>query len=236
MNPANYKPTCPKDLIGKAAKMAVAIFEHATKTKHEGGTFRVLFHGGPGTGKTTIANMIAEVLATDRIDIESTNGRSVTIDVVRDWQRNNRMGSLFGGWRVKIINEIDLVPVAAQDLMLTYLDELGPKTAVIGTSNENVGGLQERFRSRFQMVNVPAPTESEIADWLKGRWNVATKGAAWIAAGCCGNVRQALLDAGTYMMTGFLPEPVKQERVTCSARSESAKRAWDTMRAKAVTA
>lgn len=193
--------------------------------------FKILFYGPPGTGKTTIANMVAQCLASERIDIESINGRNLTIDVVREWQRNNGYSSLFGGWKVKIVNETDLVPMAAQDVMLTYLDDLSPRTAVIGTSNESVDTLSSRFRSRFQCIHVPAPDQNEIATWLKRKFAVAKQGAEWIAATCCGNVRQALLEASTFAMTGVLPEPWEEKEARCATRRDAARRAWQTRKA-----
>lgn len=212
-NPSDFVPRTPKDLLGKASELATAVLAAATHAKHlDHSIFKVMFHGAPGTGKTTIANMLAAVFANERLDIESLNGRNLTIEVVRDWQKNNCYASMFGGWKVKIINECDLVPVAAQDLMLTYLDELSPRTAVIGTSNESVTMLSDRFKSRFQCIRVPAPSQSEIAAWLKGKFAVAKQGAEWIAASCCGNVRQALLDSASLAMTGSLPESVRGEQ------------------------
>lgn len=237
-NPANFRPQTPSDLLGKASELATAVISAATHAKHqEHALFKVLFYGPPGTGKTTIANMLAQVFANERIDIESLNGRNLTIDTVRDWQKNNCYGSLFGGWKIKIVNEMDLVPIVAQDLMLTYLDELSPRTAVIGTSNEDVATLSQRFKSRFQCIRVPAPSQNEIAAWLKQKFSVARQGADWIATTCCGNVRQALLDAASLAMTGVLPEEIKARPALCASRSEAAKRAWETMRAgKAVAA
>lgn len=236
-NPADYRPATPQDLVGKPSELATAVVAAATHAKHQSNsTFKVLFYGEPGTGKTTIANMVATCLANERMDIETINGRNLTIDVVRDWQKNNCYGSMFGGWKVKIVNEMDLVPMAAQDLMLSYLDEVSTKTAIIGTSNLDVSTLTPRFKSRFQCIRVPAPTQSEIAAWLKTKFAVAKTGADWIAATCCGNVRQALLDASSFAMTGCLPEKIEMKKPVCSSRSDAARKAWDTMRAERAVA
>jgi replication-associated recombination protein RarA len=236
-NPADFRPESPKDLLGKAGQLATSILASVTKTKHQPhASFKALLYGAPGTGKTTIAEMIADCLATSHFDVESINGRNVTIDVVREWQRNAAYGSLFGGWKVKVINECDLVPVAAQDLMLTYLDELPPHTAIVCTSNEDVATLTARFQSRFQTIRIPSPTGSEVAAWLKEKFNVAKKSADWIGEISCGNVRQACLDASSLLMTGELPEKIVLRKPICSAGSDRAKKAWETIRSRKAVA
>ena len=207
LNPADFRAQSPAELLGTAGRIAAAVMTHAAEIRHDpGAILKVLFYGPPGTGKTTIANMVAT------------------------WQKNNCYGSLFGGWKVKILNEADLVPMAAQDVMLTYMDELAPRTAVIGTSNEDVATLSTRFKSRFQCIRVAPPTGRQIANWLRKKFRVARQGADWIAETCCGNVRQALLDASSLTITGCLPEKIEPQTPKCASRSEAALRAWDTMR------
>ena len=69
------------------------------------------------------------------LGIESSNGKEVTVDAVRDWMSTLPYGSLFSNWSVKIINELDRCSKDAQDILLSYLDRLPPGKALIGTSN-----------------------------------------------------------------------------------------------------
>jgi hypothetical protein len=163
--------------------------------------------------------------------VEKINGRNLTIEVVRAWQQSSCYGSLFGGWKVKLIEEADLVPQLAQDVMLTHLDELPERNAIIGSSNLDVTTLTERFQTRFELVQVDGPDADQLADWLVRRWKVPRASANFIAAGSCGNVRAALLDANNYRTFGQVRRRPKAPTIVVDpAKSEAAKRAWTTMR------
>lgn len=232
-NPAEFRPQNPKELIGKAGQIATAVIAHVTDTKHKTTErLKILFYGDPGTGKSEIANMAARVLAVEKFDIEVVNGRDLTIEVVREWMERSCYGSMWGGWKIKLVEEADLTPLAAQELMLTYLDKLPPKTAVIATSNADIGALTARFQSRFQCIRIPVPTAAQISRWLNKKFNVAKGSASFIGSTCCGNVRRACLDAANFLNFGILPEKIIQQKVVCSARSAAAHKAWDTMRQK----
>ena len=78
--------------------------------------------------------------------------------------------------------------------MLTLLDELPPKTAVLCTSNCKEGELEERFHTRFVLEEVDGPTPAQIAEFL-AQWPLLEYDRQQIANFACGNVRQALRDA-----------------------------------------
>jgi DNA polymerase III delta prime subunit len=118
---------------------------------------------------------------------------------VREWQVSLQCSSMFGDWKVKVINEADTMTAPAQDLMLSVLDELPTKRAIICTSNLSVKDLSERFRTRFQLHKVGAPTQEEIANLLCEH-GLPPDQAAFISVASGGNVRAAMNDAEAWFM------------------------------------
>ena len=161
---------------------------------------KVLIYGPPGVGKTTIAEMVArELTGGVRLCVDDQNGKDITVEAVRRWMDGLACGNLFGDWTVRIVNELDRCSRDAQDLLLTYLDRLGPGQALIGTSNLQLDLLTERFQTRFQSWKLAGPDSEEIARWLMRRWKAPRMLANQIAVGCGGCVRAALSDLESAM-------------------------------------
>lgn len=229
--PDQYTPAAPRDLIGPARSIAGDLLRHTADLKRSAhGQLKLLLYGPWGDGKSTIAALISRALTAHPIDVEKINGRNVSIELVREWQRNTFYGSLFGGWKVKFIEETDLIPLLAQDLMLTFLDDLPPRNAIIGTSNLNLETLGERFQTRFRLVKVEGPGAGELSRFLQS-WPIPKATADFIALGAAGNVRAALLDAADYLTFGEIRHrPKPPVVVKDAAASARALKAWDTMR------
>jgi len=193
MQPSTFIPKTAGDFIGPSGKLA-RLFEAKAKAHRESGApIKLLLYGAPGTGKTRLAEMLAGLLAGHASQIETVNGRNVDIGKVREWQDRSCYRGMNGGFTVKVINETDTLNPAAQDLLLTYLDEMKDWSAFVGTCNSNLAELTPRFQSRLQQFNVKIASMGEIAELLK-RFGL-NGNADRIADKCGGNVRAALLDA-----------------------------------------
>lgn len=180
---------CP--LIGPAKPLAERLVATA------GDRLKLLFYGPPGVGKTALAEWIAVQLA-GKFDIESINGRNLTIGVARQWMQDLQSMSLYSTWRIRIVNEVDTAPADTQDALLSLLDEMPTQRGFIGTSNLQIKELSERFRTRLEKYKITAPAQDEILALLLAR-GMAAEPAKMAAATCGGNVRQALIDAAAWL-------------------------------------
>ena len=163
-----YKPQCADDMIGKSARRWATVLEKRVERMKasQDGTLKALLLGDPGTGKTTIANFIASQLCDSPFAITETNGADISVDLVRKMGCEFKTSSLFSAFRVWIINEIDTMNNVAQTSMLSLLDSLPTRHAVIGTSNLDTNQLIERFQTRFQQMTVKKPEPPEVIEGL----------------------------------------------------------------------
>lgn len=189
----------PTAFIGPAGVIAAKLSAKAARLQSQGGVLKLLFTGGPGLGKTAVARMLAEQLQGNPLNFQAVNGRSLTVEMIRGWQESAAYRPVFSGFTVKLVDELDTAPPAAQDLLLTYLDEMKEGHAFLATSNMDLANITPRLQSRLQSLQFKAPVAGDIASFLKLQNSDLPQAVAdSIATGCCGNVRAALLDLQTW--------------------------------------
>lgn len=203
--PKAWTPATVDDLIGESLRVGKILRAKVARLLSAGGTFTPLFYGEPGCGKSSLAYLMTSLLTGEPVDritskrhssffIDRKAGQDVTVEVIREWEAALATPSLFQGWHVKLVNEIDLVTPAAQSRLLEYLDLLPDRHAFIGTSNAQIDTLHERFQTRMQPWKITSPSTEEIILFLRKNWPISMTAAKAIAVGSGGNVRAACLD------------------------------------------
>ena len=209
----HYIPKSALEFVGTgstergAAARAVALqLERAVQQARQCGnaSLKILLNGAPGIGKSALALYLGHLLGCDKWSTTKLNGTKVKMEKLEEIEASLHYKSLFGDYRVVNIEEADAIPSAAQINFLTLLDDLPNGVAVVCTSNCKVAEFQARFQSRFQLIELIPPANSEIEALLCDY--VPAKEAKNIATFCCGNVRSALLDAKGICQSQLVPE------------------------------
>jgi ATPase family associated with various cellular activities (AAA) len=193
-------------LIGPAAGVLATLRVLAKQAKD----LAILAEGNPGGGKSHLLDLLAVELTGSKFAIETVNGQSLNVEVVRAWRIGAAYGNLFSAWTIKRIDELDQASGGAQSELLTYLDYLPAKVGVFATTNE-YGKLRAvsggRLESRFIRVSVASPSIDEAARFLKKRFKIPADVAHAIAVGAVPegklpiegvNMRTCVKDAQAY--------------------------------------
>lgn len=192
--PSHHVPNRAEDFIGPAREACRLMEQLLAATIPTGSPLKLLFHGAPGIGKSSLMQHAVSILGADKWTTHKLNGTQCKVDVLDGLAFEFRQTNLFGGYRVLWIEEVDTVPSVAQIRLLTILDDLPRETAVICTTNKKPDDLEERYQTRFHVIDLQPPTADQIHALLK-QWPIDDQAARHIAEFACGNVRQALLDA-----------------------------------------
>ncbi len=142
-----YQPRTLGEVLGQTQAVAVL-----------GGFLRspssraILLHGPTGTGKTTSALALANDLGIDPFwGLNHVSSGRLDLEKCDEIMREMRLNALDGGWRAIIIDEADTMTPRARQILLSWLESIGPRTVIILTTN-NPDAFTRRERSRFLEV------------------------------------------------------------------------------------
>jgi replication-associated recombination protein RarA len=163
-----------------------------------------IFIGPPGTGKTTMALALAEML---RAEVRHIPSQQCNVANVEDVIRQCWYVPVSGGFHLVLVDEADKMSNAAQLHFLSKLDATAfpPQTIFVFTCNAT-DGLETRFLSRTRQIEFSSyGMSSEATQLLESIWEREAKGAsapnfARIVKESSNNVRDALMTLETELL------------------------------------
>ena len=153
-----YRPKDLNSFIGNAT-----IKEQVKKYIEENDPPHILFYGKPGTGKTTLAQIIAKHTNSDVEYINASDETSV--DVIRSRVKTFASLNSYLDLRLVILDEFDFMSLNAQAALRHLMEYFSEVTRFILTCNFHEKIL-EAIKSRAQTFHVVPPSRTEVATHL----------------------------------------------------------------------
>ena len=155
-----YRPETFADVVGQDHVVSIL-----KKSLADGNTAHAyLLTGSRGTGKTTIARIIAHELGTstnDMYEIDAASNRG--IDDIRDLRENVRTLPFDSKYKVYIIDEVHMLTKEAFNALLKTLEE-PPAHAVFILATTELDKVPETIISRCQTYVFKKPSEQVLAN------------------------------------------------------------------------
>jgi DNA polymerase III delta prime subunit len=124
----------------------------------------LLFSEKPGTGKTTIAKLIANKLDADVLYINASSENNV--DMVREKITSFVSTIGFKRWKIVICDESDYLTINAQASLRNIIESFSKSSRFIFTCN-HVERIHPAIRSRCTQFQIESPPKIEIAKRMK---------------------------------------------------------------------
>jgi replication factor C small subunit len=123
----------------------------------------LLFYGSAGTGKTTLAKIIANSVDADLMYINASDENSV--DAVRDKIKRYASTVGFKRWKIVILDEADYLTPNAQAALRNLMETYSKTTRFILTCNY-VEKIIDPIQSRCQTFAITPPNKTDVAKRL----------------------------------------------------------------------
>jgi len=158
-----YRPTEFKEVVGQ---------EHVTDVLQgslKQGTIShaYLFYGSRGTGKTTVARILAKrlgVSANDTIEIDAASNRG--IDDIRELRESVHTLPFDSEYKVYIIDEVHMLTKEAFNALLKTLEE-PPRHVIFMLATTELDKIPDTILSRCQVFTFKDPTAKMLAEHVK---------------------------------------------------------------------
>jgi DNA polymerase III delta prime subunit len=126
----------------------------------EGEIPHLLLHGSAGTGKTTLAKILASSVDATVMYINASDENSV--DTVRDKIKNFASTMSFQRWKIIICDEFDFMTVNGQAALRNLMETFSKTTRFILTCNY-VEKIIDPIQSRCQVFAITPPSKKDVA-------------------------------------------------------------------------
>lgn len=189
-----YRPQKFSDVVGQ--KQAVELLTNAIKQQKISHAY--LFCGGRGTGKTTVARIVAREIGCneeDIIEIDAASNRG--IDEIRELREAVRTAPFSSPYKVYIIDEAHMLTKEAANALLKTLEE-PPSHVVFILATTDPEKLPPTIVSRCQKVVFQSPDIDTLSErlmhvaQLEGGAKLTKESAKKIASHGKGSYRDAL--------------------------------------------
>ena len=150
-----YRPSKLDDYVGNdGLKQKIKQYIKENDIPH------LLFYGGAGTGKTTLAKLITKSIKCDVLYINASDDNG--IDTIRVKIKNFASTIGFNGLKVIILDEADYLTAAGQAGLRNTMETYSMNTRFILTCNYHER-ITEPIQSRCQAYQIHPPSKKEVA-------------------------------------------------------------------------
>lgn len=157
-----YRPDSFKDVLGQ--DHIVKALQGALKEKHSGHAY--LFVGSRGTGKTSIARILARELESSDADIHEIDAASNTgVDNMRQLREEALVMPFESKRKVYIIDEVHMLSKGAFNAFLKLLEEPPAHVAFILATTE-LEKVPDTIQSRCQVFTFKKPTQKVLSEMV----------------------------------------------------------------------
>ena len=153
-----YRPTTLEEYVGnEIIKNKIADY------LEQGSIQNLLFHGVAGTGKTTLAKLIAKNLNCDLLYINASDERG--IDTIRDKIIPFASSMSFNDVKIVILDEADYITPQAQATLRNTIESCSKTTRFIFTCNY-LERIISPLQSRCQTFEITPPSKEQVTNQI----------------------------------------------------------------------
>ena len=157
-----YRPSSFKEVLGQ--EHIVKVLEGALKQKHPAHAY--LFIGSRGTGKTSIARILAkEIGASDRDIYEMDAASNTGVDNVRQLREEAMVMPFESARKVYIIDEVHMLSKGAFNAFLKLLEE-PPSHVIFILATTELEKVPETIQSRCQVFTFKKPNSKVLTEMV----------------------------------------------------------------------